>query len=112
MKWNMGWFTPPNRAFDLPLYLVTSLLTITIYLPLAAWLSVAAGLKIRTQSRAILAAAAGLVVVCAAPLLFITTPLAFSLGPWGQHHELVPFSCVLRPASIVFLHVLHTPPRP
>ncbi len=101
MKWNMGWFTPPNRAFDLPLYLVTSLLTITIYLPLAAWLSVAAGLKLRTQSRAILAATAGLVVWCAAPVLFITMPLSFSLGRFGQHRELVACSSLLSPAGIV-----------
>jgi hypothetical protein len=101
MKWNMGWFTPPNRAFDLPLYLVTSLMTIAIYLPLVAWLSVAAGLRIRTQSRAILAATGGLVVWCAAPVLFVTMPLAFSLGRFGQHRELIACSSLLSPAGIV-----------
>ncbi len=102
MKWNMGSFGYQRREFDLPLYLACSLLTVAIYLPMVAWLSIAAGLKFRTQVRAIIGATGGLVVWCVAPLLLVTMPLAIYFRSPGfayRHH--IAFTALLSPATII-----------
>jgi ABC-type transport system involved in multi-copper enzyme maturation permease subunit len=79
MKWKMGSvFGHWQREFDAPLYLVCSLLSVAIYLPLVAWLSIAAGMRIRTQARAIIGATGGLVAWCIVPLLLVTLPLSIA----------------------------------
>jgi hypothetical protein len=90
-------------------YLASSLLSVAIYLPLVAWLSIAAGLKIRTQARAIIGATGGLVVWCTAPFLFFTMPLGVYLSSFGPRTSstsnvnqiLVKCSSLLSPASIL-----------
>ena len=79
IKWNMGrTWGPWQREFDASLYLVSSLLSVAIYLPLVAWLSIAAGMRIRTQARAIIGATGGLVAWCVVPLLLVTLPLSIA----------------------------------
>jgi hypothetical protein len=104
VKWNMGSYNNYTyRVFEMPLYLVASFLTVATYLPLVAWLSIAAGLLIKTQARAIIGATGGLVVWCVAPLLFVTMPLAIYLGSFGplENRELIACTSLLSPAGIV-----------
>ena len=102
IKWNMGsHFTWPHRVFEMPLYLATSVATVAIYLPLAAWLAIAAGLTMRTQVRAIVTATGALVAWSIAPVMLVTMPLAFAFGSFGQNRELIAASSLLSPAAIV-----------
>ena len=104
MNWNMGiHFNRFNRRpFDLEIYLAASFLSVVIYLPLVAWLAIAAGLKIRSQARAIIGATGGLVAWCVAPLLFVTMPLAIALETYGREYQtLILDSSLLSPASII-----------
>jgi hypothetical protein len=73
----------PNAAF----YLVRSLLSVAIYLPLVAWLSLWIGLKVRTQGRAVIAALMLLVAWWFAPLLLVELVVVSQLlGPvWTWH---------------------------
>jgi ABC-type transport system involved in multi-copper enzyme maturation permease subunit len=102
-KWNMGSYSHRwGREFDLSLYLTCSLLSVATYLPLVAWLSIAAGLKFRTQARAIIGSTGGLVVWCVAPVLVVTMPLAIFLRSAGwQHRHLIACTSLLSPAAIV-----------
>ena len=52
------------------LYLMASLTTIGLYLPMLAWISFAIGLRIRSQTRAIFAALAFVITWCAVPFIF------------------------------------------
>src|SRR5207237_1836102 len=57
VKWHMpgrNQWGGPDQEFSLPLYLACSLLSVGIYLPMVAWLSLLIGLTVRTQTRAIL----------------------------------------------------------
>ena len=102
IKWNMGsHFTWPHRVFEMPHYLATSVATVAIYLPLAAWLAIAAGLTMRTQVRAIVTATGALVAWSIAPVMLVTMPLAFAFGSFGQNRELIAASSLLSPAAIV-----------
>jgi len=51
-------------------YLLATVPTILIYLPMLAWIGFAIGLRIRSQTRAIFAALAFVVVWCAVPFVF------------------------------------------
>jgi ABC-type transport system involved in multi-copper enzyme maturation permease subunit len=102
-KWNMGtYFNRFSRPFEMPLYLACSLLSVATYLPLVAWLSIAAGLAFRTQARAIIGATGGLVAWCVAPVLLITMPLAIMLNrpPW-EYRQLIACTSLLSPAAII-----------
>jgi hypothetical protein len=103
VNWNMGYYSTRSfRQFDLLLYLTASLLSVGIYLPLVAWFSVMAGLRIRTQARAIIGATGGLVAWCAVPLLFVTMPLEILFGRFGREFDaLIACSSLLSPASVV-----------
>jgi hypothetical protein len=52
------------------IYLLATVPTILIYLPMLAWISFAIGLRIKSQTRAIFASLAVVVVWCAAPFIF------------------------------------------
>lgn len=99
-KWNMDMpYRNSYHEFRLPLYLASSVLSVTIYLPLIAWLSLAAGMTIRTQARAIVGAAGALVVWCVVPLLFVAMPLAIILGQ--SYKTLIAGLSLFSPASII-----------
>ncbi len=90
MKWNMpGRYAGMQQYygilhdFKLPLYLTCSLLTVGVYLPLFAWLSLYIGLRVKTQARAITGSLAAILAWCVAPLLLIFMPIVimFDLHP-------------------------------
>jgi ABC-type transport system involved in multi-copper enzyme maturation permease subunit len=99
--WEMG----PDysgRRFDLPVYLAASTLSVLIYLPLTAWVSLAVGLKVRTQSRAIIGATGGLVAWYVVPLVFVTLPLSIIFDGMGKPYETwISASSLLSPATII-----------
>jgi ABC-type transport system involved in multi-copper enzyme maturation permease subunit len=90
-------------------YLMCQVLAVAIYLPLVAWLSLAIGLKVRTQPRAIVGSMAAIVAWCVAPFIFIVIPLAISFQGRGPSHDPV-LSCtmLLSPASIIFWNEFNT----
>ena len=102
MKWRMpGWGYGWERPFSLPLYLACSFLSVGIYLPLAAWLSLLIGLKVRMQARAVIAAMTALVAWCVLPVVLVTAPLDIIVRPAGIDRHLVNCSALLSPAVIV-----------
>ena len=89
------------REFDLPLYAVCSLLSVSIYLPMVAWLSFLIGLKVRTQARAIGGAMAAIVAWCVVPLVFVVMPLGNLLQGWGMRQDVTRWASLLSPAMII-----------
>jgi ABC-type transport system involved in multi-copper enzyme maturation permease subunit len=90
------------------LYLVCSVLSVGIYFPLVAWLSLWIGLTVRTQIRAIIGSLAALVAWCVGPLVFIVMPVSIfanSLGfPANSWQPIAQFASLLSPATIVFVN--------
>jgi hypothetical protein len=87
--------------FDPVLYLVCSLLSLAIYLPLVAWLSLLIGLTVRSHARAIIGALAAIVAWCVMPVVFIALPLAIMSGPGTFERSGLIFTLLLSPASII-----------
>lgn len=81
----LGW-RPQDQHRDGPtLYLLTTTLTIAVYLPLVKWLSLWIGLKMRTRFRAILTALGVIVAWCVVPILVcivLQIDTDRSLGGW------------------------------
>ncbi len=94
-----------HENFNAPLYLACSVLTVAIYLPLVAWLSLAIGLKVRTQVRAMIGSLAAIVGCCAIPFVIVVIPLAITLGDagtgTGPKATILTCSMLLSPASIL-----------
>lgn len=81
-----------------PSYLLCSLLSVGIYLPLVSWFSLWVGLKVRSQTRAIFGALAGLVAWCVIPfVLFAVLMIVTRARPNSGIGLLMLFS----PATIV-----------
>jgi hypothetical protein len=97
----MNWM---HENFSAPLYLACSVLTLLIYLPLVAWLSLAIGLKVRTQARAMIGSMAAIVAWCVVPLVFVAIPLAimFHNPSTEPRQRILTCSMLLSPASILF----------
>ncbi|MSR59008.1 MAG: hypothetical protein EXS05_15410 [Planctomycetaceae bacterium] len=93
----------PSR-FNPLLYLMCSVLAAAIYLPLVAWLSLAIGLFVRSQARAMIGSMGVIVAWCVAPLVFIVLPLSIVLGPTGMVSDLISYVSLLSPATIVFMN--------
>ena len=80
----LEWGAMPRQSFGQRdgslIYIVCSLLTVGIYLPLVSWLSLWIGLKMRTRFKAILTALAVIVAWCAVPVIaafFVDTSTVF-----------------------------------
>ncbi|HLJ09978.1 MAG TPA: hypothetical protein VKU82_02255 [Planctomycetaceae bacterium] len=102
MKWRIAVPAPPRSyhlEFSLPLYLTCSALSVGIYLPMVAWLSLYIGLRVKSQARAIVAALGAFVVWCVAPLVFIVMPLDILTRP--QPGTGFGFVFLVSPAAIV-----------
>ncbi|HLJ09977.1 MAG TPA: ABC transporter permease subunit [Planctomycetaceae bacterium] len=89
--------------FDPLKYLFCGILAVGVYLPLVAWVSLAIGLRVRTQVRAMIGSLAALVAWCIGPLIFITMPLAIMLRPMPRD-DLPAYSALLSPATMVFMN--------
>ena len=90
------------------LYLVCSVLSVGIYFPLVAWLSLWIGLTVRTQIRAIIGSMAAIVGWVIGPLVFIVMPVSIvansmhvSSSYWQPVAQL---TSLLSPATIVFIN--------
>jgi ABC-type transport system involved in multi-copper enzyme maturation permease subunit len=83
-----------------PAQFVCSVLALAIYLPLAAWLSLLVGLKVKTRGKAIIVSLATIAGWCLLPLVFIFMPLML-LKPPGTADSVLNFSIFLSPAMIV-----------
>jgi ABC-type transport system involved in multi-copper enzyme maturation permease subunit len=93
-----------RRATPAALYLVSAVLSVGIYLPMIAWLSLWIGLWTRSQARAIIGALAAIVGWCVLPFLFIILPIEIIFG--GQALSSQSPLCLLTlfsPATIVVL---------
>ncbi|HEY2252658.1 MAG TPA: hypothetical protein VGH74_16405, partial [Planctomycetaceae bacterium] len=108
MKWEMpGRYSATPRygifhQFKLPLYVTCSLLTVGVYLPLFAWLSLYIGLRVKTQPRAITGALAAILAWCVAPLVFVFMPIVILLHL--QPGSSAGFLLLLSPASIMAIN--------
>ena len=106
MKWRMpdryAQFYPNYRGFSLSLYLVCATLSVAIYLPLCAWLSLLIGLKVRTQARAIAGSMAAILGWCVVPMVFLAMPLSILFrGPSPQDPLFVQYVELTSPAAII-----------
>jgi ABC-type transport system involved in multi-copper enzyme maturation permease subunit len=93
-----------QEHFSASAYLACSILTLAIYLPLVAWLSLAIGLKVRTQARAMIGSMAAIVGWCVVPFIFVVIPLsiAWQHSPSEPRARILTCSMLLSPASILF----------
>jgi ABC-type transport system involved in multi-copper enzyme maturation permease subunit len=89
------------REFSLLLYLFCSALSVAVYLPLAAWMSVLIGLVVRTQARAITSAVGAIAGLCIGPLVFIVMPLVILFHLPGNPDAGWTYLLLLSPAPIV-----------
>lgn len=89
------------RPFTTPLYLTCSALSVGVYLPMIAWLSLAIGLKVRSQVRAMIGTVGAIAAWCVLPIVFIAIPLTISLR---GDDKIFMTSSLLSPASIVFMN--------
>jgi len=95
------------RGFDTTgmqaIYLTCSLLSVAIYLPLIAWLSLWIGMKVKSQTKAIIIAVGSVVAWCAiAPVVAVMLDELFRLG--NDVYWIALFS----PASVVPLNEFAT----
>ena len=109
MRWEMPgrYSSMPSyfhRQFDLPLYLTCSLLSVGIYLPMFAWLSLYIGLRVKTQARAIMASLGAILAWCVAPFIFIVMPLAIMFRPGPGPQSGIGFVFLLSPVSIMAIN--------
>ncbi len=97
--WLRGIITPRwGGRSSSGLYLVSSLLAVFIYLPLAAWLSLYFGMRMKTQSRALFGSLAAIVGWCLGPLLLlIPIFVMFTTGP----EDSLMFLMLASPATII-----------
>ena len=103
----MNTYTYVRHTFNLPLYLACSALSVAIYLPMVAWMSLWIGLKVRTQGRAILGSLAAIVGWCVAPLVFCVMPLAMLYASTGSlERSNMALTLLVSPAMIIILNEL------
>jgi ABC-type transport system involved in multi-copper enzyme maturation permease subunit len=95
-------FNHPWRGFDSWLYVICSTLSVCIYLPLIAWLSLYVGMLVKSQARAVVAALGALVGWCLVPMMLIVLPLGVIFQPPGNSG--FGFLFLLSPAAIVPLN--------
>lgn len=84
-----------------PAGIVCSVLTLAVYLPLTAWLSLYIGLRVKSRVRAIVASLAVLAGWSLLPLVCVFMPLMILQGPARSMSSPLNFSIFLSPAMIV-----------
>lgn len=93
-----------RRMVSLPLYLACGLLSVAIYLPMAAWLSTLIGLVVRTQARAIIWSVGAIIGWCILPPVVIVMPIVLLLDLNRGPAEGWAFLMLLSPMMIVALN--------
>lgn len=103
-SWSTGVSSNPGgqwyREFDPTRYLVCSMLSVGIYLPLVAWLSLFIGLRVRSQARAIIGSLGAIVGWCILPFVFIFIPFVILTNRSSD----ATFLLLLSPATIIPLN--------
>ena len=91
-----GGFSKPDLTV---VYIVCSLLTLTIYLPLVSWLSLWIGLKMRTRFKAIMAALAAVVGWAVGPIVILVLSERWPRPYLGYHW--IEWFALLSPLTVV-----------
>lgn len=103
-RWEHAQFSPHNRGTYqlqwLP-YLIGSLLTISIYLPMLIYLFCWIGMKIKSQTKAILTALGAIIIWCILP--FVLAFPIFILNPSFDEDSIM-YGVLLSPASYIVLN--------
>lgn len=99
----MNYYSSPSRVYrtDWWPYLIGSLLTIGIYLPMLIYLFCWIGMKIKSQTKAILTALGGTILWCLLP--FILAFPIFVLDP-SFNEDAIIYGVFLSPASYIVLN--------
>ncbi|MCH9727774.1 MAG: ABC transporter permease [Planctomycetes bacterium] len=103
-KWEYAQINPNNRnPYELQWlpYLIGSLLTIGIYLPMLTWLFCWIGMKVKSQTKAILSALGVIVLWCILPFILMFPVLI--LNP-SFNEESVIYGLFLSPASYIVIN--------
>jgi hypothetical protein len=93
--WYASLGMPPRRQYSAIRYFVGSILSLVIYFPLVAWLSMWIGLKVKTQARAMIVSILTLTAWCGIPIFIAVfahealrygndAMILFCLGPSGM----------------------------
>ena len=90
-----------EREFNALGYLLSSGLSVAVYLPLVAWLALVIGLKVRTQARAMIGSMGAIVAWCAFPFLFCVIPLAIATNGRGSEDGLLYLLSLFSPATVI-----------
>ena len=90
------------HRFEPVLYITCSALSVCIYLPMIAWLSLYIGMLVKSQARAVVAALGALVGWCLLPLMLVVLPVGVIFQPRGNSG--FGFLFLLSPAAIVPLN--------
>jgi len=98
-SWRGGWGSYGYRNMHWSLYLLSGILSVVIYLPMVAWLSLFIGIRVRSQSKAIFATMAALVGWCALPVFLIV--LIFEISGGWNGASLGNLWLLLSPATII-----------
>ena len=93
-----------SYRFSLPFCLFCSAMSVGIYRPMVAWMSLWIGLKARTQARANIGALGAIVGWRVLPYLFWVTSLAILSPSCGRSESRELPSMLLSPASIIVLN--------
>ncbi|HLJ09979.1 MAG TPA: hypothetical protein VKU82_02260 [Planctomycetaceae bacterium] len=94
-----NWYS--RHSFNFPLYVICTILSVGIYLPMVAWLSLWIGLKVRTQARAIISSLAAIVGWCTVPLMVFVMPLGILFPASQVSIDFAKYLVLLSLASII-----------
>ncbi|HEY3966087.1 MAG TPA: hypothetical protein VGM05_16120, partial [Planctomycetaceae bacterium] len=87
-------------------YLIASVITAAIYLPMVAWLSLWVGLKAKSQGRAIIGSLAAIVGWCVLPFFFCIAPVAYV----SQQNQDAALVLIMSPLAMIALNEFGGPP--
>ena len=105
--WRGGFHIPyiqQGFEFNRAVYLTASLLSLAIYFPLIAWVSVLIGLRVRSQARAIFGSLAAIVAWCLLPVCFL---IALLIAAGGSPDDQWLYLALLSPAAIIPFNQYH-----
>jgi ABC-type transport system involved in multi-copper enzyme maturation permease subunit len=101
------WSGYSSHEFSTPVYLICSILSVGVYLPLLAWLAMLIGLKVKSQTRATIGVMSVIIGWCALPYVLIVIPLSIifrapvTMSNSGSFRH---FLNLISPATIVALN--------
>ncbi|WP_299464344.1 ABC transporter permease subunit [uncultured Gimesia sp.] len=103
-KWEYAYINPHNRnsyAIQWLPYLIGSLITIAIYLPMLIWLFCWIGMKVKSQTKAILSSLGVIIIWCILPFILVFP--VFILNPSFDESSVI-YGLFLSPASYIVIN--------